>query len=817
MNKIILFLVFIIYVFFANGQIRNINPDKTGDPWIVGGLRVPSDKEISRIPLIKMTEKERSKELPASLDNSTKSYFRSVFSQTDGCCAQASGIAYNFTYEINRERGTSANVSSNQFPTHYTYNFLNGGSGSNGSWYTDGWEIIKADGCPTVSAYGGLASGGATRWYSGYSEYEQDMNNRVKEYFAIDVSTPEGLETLKHWMYDHLEGASDGSIANFAAGVSDVFNITGDNKIIEWGHSVNHAMTFVGWDDNISYDFNNDGNITNDIDINNDGVVDMKDWEKGALIMVNSWGTYWGNNGKAYVMYKLLAEPVENGGIHANKVYGVRVKALQTPQLIMKLKIAHSSRNKIKISAGVSSNTSDTEPEHELKFPLFSKQGGDYPMNGSNSTPVEIALDISPLLSYVNSGENAKFFLKIIEDDLYSAGSGQIYDFSIKDNAGNEYMCSSHNVSVNDNSVTCLSVTAAVNFEAPEITTTELPDGQQGGSYSYQLDATGGSEPYEWSILHKYNENPLSETFPNISTVQLTPTDNDDGFAVQSLEFDFPFYGESYNELYISTDGSVLFEPGFNYLRTEEAIMGNKMIGVFASDLMIYPADADGIFYEGDNTYATFRWKAGLYGNQSANIDAVVTLYPSGEIKFYYGDNITTGLNWASGISNGTGSYLISSVSGISDPGNSQLSMSGEAFPNGMIITDEGIFSGTVPNENNTWNIDFVVTDNNTVSRIKTLTFTTLPASVKDSGYTGLVCFPNPFNSLVTISFRIDKPVNINLSIYDISGKLVETLINGRQREGKFNIIWKPKVSKGIYFYKLTTDKNIMSGKLIFQ
>jgi len=167
MNKLLFFSLILLSTFFGNAQIQNVNPDKTGEPWIVGGLRIPSQKEINKIPVIKITEKSRSKDLPSSLDNSTKTYFRPVFNQTGGCCAQASGIAYNFTYEINRERGTSANVSRNQFPTHYTYNFLNGGSGQNGSWYTDGWDIIKADGCPTVSAYGGLASGRATRWYSG--------------------------------------------------------------------------------------------------------------------------------------------------------------------------------------------------------------------------------------------------------------------------------------------------------------------------------------------------------------------------------------------------------------------------------------------------------------------------------------------------------------------------------------------------------------------------------------------------------------------------------------------------------------------------
>jgi len=819
MNKVLFFSVILLSTFFGNAQIQNVNPDKTGEPWIVGGLRIPSQKEINKIPVLKMTGKSRSKDLPSSMDNSTKVYFRPVFNQTGGCCAQASGIAYNFTYEINRERGTSANVSSNQFPTHYTYNFLNGGSGQNGSWYTDGWDIIKADGCPTVSAYGGLASGGATRWYSGYENYETDMNNRVKDYFAIDVSTPEGLETLKHWMYDHLEGASDGSIVNFAAGVSDVFNMTYDNKIIEWGHSVNHAMTFVGWDDNVSYDFNNDGNITNDVDINNDGTVDMKDWEKGALIMVNSWGTYWGNNGKAYVMYKLLAEPAENGGILSGKVFGIHVKDTQTPQLIMKVKISHTSREKIKISAGISPNTTDTEPEFELDFPLFSKQGGDYPMNGTDSTPLEIALDVSSLLSNVNSGEEAKFFLKLTEDDISSVGSGQIYDFSIKDNLGNEFVCSQHNVAINDNSVTLMSVIASATFSAPEITTSSLPDGEVNTSYSYQMEANGGSAPYIWSISQKYTENALSETYPSVSSGQLTPSDNDDGYVEKTLDFNFPFYGELYNKVYISTDGSVLFEPGFNYLRTEEAVIANKMIAVFASDLMIYPANGDGIFYEGDTNHATFRWKTALYGNENANVDVALTLYPDGEIKMYYGNGITSGLSWASGISNGSGSYTISSVSGVSDPSNFQLKMTSDPFPAGMFISSDGIFQGTCPNEENTWNIDFVVTDNNNISKIKSLSFTTGPgtSSVEDINPNIMNCYPNPSSGAVTFAYHLDNPSNVNLSVYDLSGKQIINFVNTRQNSGDYKITRNLNVAKGFYFYKLKINTIETGGKLLIE
>ncbi len=821
MNKLLLTASFFLIVLTTNAQIKNVNPNKNEQPWIVGGLRVPSINEINKIPVIKITAKQLNNDLPQSLDNSTKQYFRPVFDQIGGSCAQASGIAYNFTYEINRERGTSANVPANQFPTHYTYNFLNDGDEANGSFYTDGWGIIKADGCPTIETYGGLTHNfDPTYWMSGYSNYKEGMNNRVKDFFSINVNTPEGLEILKHWMFDHLENASDGSIVNFAAGISNEgYNITEDNKIISWGYDVNHAMTFVGWDDNITYDFNNDGAITNDIDINNDGVVDMKDWEKGALIMVNSWGAYWGNQGKAYVMYKLLAEPTENGGIFSNKVFGIHVKESQNLQLIMNVNIAHSLRKLIKISAGISSDTSDTEPEHILNFPLFSKQGGLYPMGGDGvETPIEIAFDVSSLLSYTNSSKEAKFFLKITENDIYSSASGQIYDFSIKDNQNNEYVCSAHNIPINDNTETLMSVVAAVNFEKPEITTASIPNGETEKTFSYQLNVSGGTAPYNWTILQKYTENALTETYPEIDTEQLTPSDNDDGYTEKTISFDFPFYGKTYNKLFVTTDGSIMFESGFSFIRTEDAITTNKTIAVFASDLMIYPDDNDGIFYQGDTTHATFRWKTSLFEDQAINVDVAVTLYSNGEIKFYYGNNISQGLNWASGISNGNGSCFIPNISGVSNPSNNNLKMIPQPFPAGLSISNNGIFQGICPNEVNTWDINFIVTDDNSISTTKKISFSTIQAvSINTNEINKLVCYPNPFNNQTIIGYHINNNTNVNLSIYDISGKQVANLVNAKQKSGNYNVIWEPSVAQGIYFYLLKTDKSTKGGKLVFQ
>ena len=58
----------------------------------------------------------------------------------------------------------------------------------------------------------------------------------------------------------------------------------------------------------LSADFNNDGQYTNDVDLNGDGQVGVEDWEKGAVLMINSWGSSYANSGKVWVMYRMCAD-----------------------------------------------------------------------------------------------------------------------------------------------------------------------------------------------------------------------------------------------------------------------------------------------------------------------------------------------------------------------------------------------------------------------------------------------------------------------------------------------------------------------------
>lgn len=72
--------------------------------------------------------------------------------------------------------------------------------------------------------------------------------------------------------------------------------------------------------------------------------------------------------------------------------------------------------------------------------------------------------------------------------------------------------------------------------------------------------------------------------------------------------------------------------------------------------------------------------------------------------------------------------------------------------------------------------------------------------------------YPNPFNPSTTISFSLPNKASVNLSVFDLLGRRVKTLISAELPAGLHNIIWDGRdetgsnVSSGIYLYKLDSS-----------
>ena len=81
--------------------------------------------------------------------------------------------------------------------------------------------------------------------------------------------------------------------------------------------------------------------------------------------------------------------------------------------------------------------------------------------------------------------------------------------------------------------------------------------------------------------------------------------------------------------------------------------------------------------------------------------------------------------------------------------------------------------------------------------------------------------YPNPFNNGTTIKYSIQEPVQVELSLYDLSGQKVLTLIKGWRWSGTYEVDWDGRneqgtpIASGVYFYSLRAGQITMQKKLL--
>ena len=76
--------------------------------------------------------------------------------------------------------------------------------------------------------------------------------------------------------------------------------------------------------------------------------------------------------------------------------------------------------------------------------------------------------------------------------------------------------------------------------------------------------------------------------------------------------------------------------------------------------------------------------------------------------------------------------------------------------------------------------------------------------------------YPNPFNPSTTIKYDLPKESQVQLKIYDIVGREVATLVNGKQKAGNYSVNFNAsKLASGVYIYRIIAGNFVRSHKMI--
>ena len=83
--------------------------------------------------------------------------------------------------------------------------------------------------------------------------------------------------------------------------------------------------------------------------------------------------------------------------------------------------------------------------------------------------------------------------------------------------------------------------------------------------------------------------------------------------------------------------------------------------------------------------------------------------------------------------------------------------------------------------------------------------------------YTLAQNYPNPFNPGTTITYELGNVSNVQLNVYDITGRLVSRLVNQKQREGSYVVEFDgSSLASGVYFYRLEAENTTVGSDETF-
>lgn len=394
--------------------------------------------------------------LPDHVNNANTKYFPPVFNQAGGSCGSASRICYMFTHELNSYRDIDSGTNENNYPSHFVWLLTNGNSGKD--------AFVTHVGVPTSATYGGRTysrtygnyeeSSDCFGWMQGYDKWLSAFGNRMQKPTTnpYSLGTEEGRLAAKAWLYNHagdesfhaggligLGVASGGKWERIGkTAVNDSIGVTNMYYVKQWGTSVDHALTMVGYDDRIEFDL--DGN----------GVYGEEDKDEvGAWIIVNSWGN-WCNNGFIYCPYAHAGPAFTSegklNGWWTGELY--RTRKDYRPLRTIKLKMDYTRRSELKLQCGISSDLDATQPESTIDMHHFRFAGDGHngdtnpapetPMLGKwadgkmHSEPMEFGYDLTDLTSGYDRSQPLKYFF-IVNTRSWGLGEGHIYEASIMD------------------------------------------------------------------------------------------------------------------------------------------------------------------------------------------------------------------------------------------------------------------------------------------------------------------------------------------------------------------------------------------------
>lgn len=354
------------------------------------------------------------------------------------------------------------------------------------------------------------------------------------------------------------------------------------------------------------------------------------------------------------------------------------------------------------------------------------------------------------------------------------------------------------------------------------------------------VEGTGGPDAFGYIWIDSDEPGGPAFEWDDISSVgtPLTMTD-DDNQGPFSLGFDFSFYGNTYSQIRVGSNGFLSFtstSTTWTNTAIPNALEPNNAIYPFWDDLnptkggtIHYYADATNnrfIVQYTDIEHYSLGGETGIYTFQ-------IILTPNGDILVQYLSMVGTITSNTTGIENADGSIALQVVFNASyihddlallftrdlipwmsaEPTTGTIA-AGDSMAIDVRVHPEGLASGHYEGA-------FVVSGNATNSvtvpvtldLVTSVTAEDLVPTVYDLSQN----YPNPFNPETRIKYSLPEQATVSLKIYNLLGQEVLSMASGVYEAGYYELTWNghnnsgSTVGTGIYFYRF--DATGVSGK----
>ncbi|MCX6601500.1 MAG: T9SS type A sorting domain-containing protein [bacterium] len=79
-----------------------------------------------------------------------------------------------------------------------------------------------------------------------------------------------------------------------------------------------------------------------------------------------------------------------------------------------------------------------------------------------------------------------------------------------------------------------------------------------------------------------------------------------------------------------------------------------------------------------------------------------------------------------------------------------------------------------------------------------------------------LSAYPNPFNSTLKIEYTLPRAGDVEVSVYNVLGQKVETVLDARVESGTHAVTWNPGCAGGVYFVTMKTETAARTTKVLY-